>query len=73
MPELRKDPVIKRWVIISTERAKRPHDFVKPKVEEAAGFCPFDYGNEHTTPPEILAFRPADGYRPMLMQPSQSI
>lgn len=60
MPELRKDPVIKRWVIISTERAKRPHDFVKPKVEEAAGFCPFDYGNEHTTPPEILAFRPAD-------------
>ena len=27
MPELRKDPVIGRWVIIATERAKRPKDF----------------------------------------------
>ncbi len=60
MPEYRKDPVVKRWVIISTERAKRPHDFqVKPE-EVVVSFCPFDYGNEHTTPPEILAFRPAD-------------
>ena len=24
MPELRKDPIIDRWVIISTERGKRP-------------------------------------------------
>jgi len=60
MPELRKDPVIKRWVIISTERAKRPHDFRIPQEEKKGGFCPFDYGNEHTTPPEIMAFRPAD-------------
>lgn len=60
MPEFRKDPVLKRWVIIATERAKRPHDFARPKVEEKAAFCPFDYGNEHTTPPETLAFRPAD-------------
>ena len=27
MPELRKDPVVGRWVIISTERQKRPSDF----------------------------------------------
>ena len=27
MPELRKDPVTGRWVIIATERAKRPQDF----------------------------------------------
>jgi len=60
MPELRKDPVIKRWVIIATERAKRPHDFKREKEEIKAGFCPFDYGNEHTTPPEIFAFRPPD-------------
>ncbi len=61
MPELRKDPVIKRWVIIATERAKRPSDFgaVKPVVKKG-GFCPFDYGNEHLTPPEVLAFRPPD-------------
>ena len=27
MPELRKDPIIGRWVIIANERAKRPNDF----------------------------------------------
>ena len=27
MPELRRDPVVGRWVIISTERARRPSDF----------------------------------------------
>ncbi|SHH33240.1 galactose-1-phosphate uridylyltransferase [Thermosipho atlanticus] len=60
MPEYRKDPVVKRWVIIATERAKRPHDFTVPKDKNKSGFCPFDYGNEHTTPPEVLAFRPED-------------
>ncbi|ANQ53212.1 galactose-1-phosphate uridylyltransferase [Thermosipho sp. 1063] len=60
MPEYRKDPVVRRWVIIATERAKRPHDFSVPKEEKKDGFCPFDYGNEHTTPPEMLAFRPDD-------------
>ncbi|MCX7769834.1 MAG: galactose-1-phosphate uridylyltransferase [Proteobacteria bacterium] len=58
MPELRKDPVANRWVIISSERAQRPHAFVTPKVEKKVGFCPFDYGNEHITPNEILAIRP---------------
>jgi len=58
MRELRKDPIIKRWVIIATERTKRPHDFINFKDESQAVFCPFDYGNEHTTPSEILAFRP---------------
>ena len=60
MPELRKDPVTKRWVIIATERAKRPKDFALVQEEKKTGFCPFDYGNEHLTPPEIFAFRPAD-------------
>ncbi len=38
MPELRKDPVIGRWVIIATERAKRPEDFKLEKqvVHESA-------------------------------------
>ena len=31
MPELRKDPIIGRWVIIATERAKRPTDFLFEK------------------------------------------
>ncbi len=57
MPELRKDPITKRWVIISTDRAKRPSDFVRESVEiRGKGFCPFCYGNEDKTPPEVLAF-----------------
>ncbi len=57
MPELRKDPIIGRWVIISTERGKRPHDFVVEEEVVKGGFCPFCPGNEHTTPPEIFAIR----------------
>lgn len=60
MPELRKDPIVGRWVIISTERAKRPKDFSfapeSKKVEPKN--CPFCPGNENTTPPEVLAYRP---------------
>jgi len=58
MPELRKDPVTGRWVIISTDRAKRPTDFSREPVRMKGGFCPFCPGNESKTPPEVLAFRP---------------
>ena len=57
MPELRKDPVIGRWVIIATERGKRPQDFKIDKQEDAEGACPFCEGNEDQTPPEIYALR----------------
>ncbi len=33
MPELRKDPVIGRWVIIATERARRPGNFVVSEIQ----------------------------------------
>ena len=58
MPELRKDPIVGRWVIISTDRAKRPTDFVRENMKIKGGFCPFCYGNESKTPPEIQAYRP---------------
>ena len=58
LPELRKDPVTGRWVIIATDRSKRPSDFIRqPVIPTGHGICPFDYGNEHKTPPEILAYR----------------
>ncbi len=61
MPELRKDPITGRWVIIATDRAKRPSDFVRDKVQiRGTSFCPFCYGNESKTPPEIMAYR-SDG------------
>lgn len=59
MPELRKDPISGRWVIIAVERGKRPTDFTSPPVQrKRGGFCPFCPGNEYTTPSEIMAFRP---------------
>jgi UDPglucose--hexose-1-phosphate uridylyltransferase len=60
MSELRKDPISGRWVIISVERGKRPTDFMSPSKRKRGGFCPFCPGNEYTTPPEIMAFRPSD-------------
>jgi UDPglucose--hexose-1-phosphate uridylyltransferase len=57
MPELRKDPVVGRWVIISTERARRPSDFAPDPVRPRAANCVFCEGNEDKTPPEILASR----------------
>jgi UDPglucose--hexose-1-phosphate uridylyltransferase len=57
MPELRKDPVVGRWVIIATEREKRPSDFKSEPQPVRSEFCPFCEGNEAKTPPEILAYR----------------
>jgi len=57
LPELRKDPIVGRWVIISTERGKRPSDFLRESVViHGKGFCPFCMGNEAKTPPEILVY-----------------
>jgi len=59
MPELRKDPVTGRWVIIATERRKRPSDFrVDPLSALGRERCPFCAGHEGLTPPEICAYRP---------------
>ena len=57
MPELRKDPIHGRWVIISTERGRRPSDFVTEERRAIGGFCPLCEGNEDRTPPEIVSFR----------------
>lgn len=57
MPEYRKDIMLDEWVIIATERAKRPENFKEQivKVEnKALSVCPFDRGNESMTPPESL-------------------
>lgn len=56
MPEFRKDIITGDWVIIATDRAKRPGDFRKStkKVADPKKYCPFDSGKEELTPPEIL-------------------
>lgn len=57
MPELRKDPVVGRWVIIAPNRAKRPIEYRDDVRAGAEGFDPFLEGNEDATPPEIMAYR----------------
>ncbi len=57
MPELRKDPIVGRWVIIATERAKRPVATRTEHEQPKGSFCPFCAGSEQNTPVEILAYR----------------
>ena len=62
MPELRKDPITGRWVIISTERGKRPNEFLRESVVAANGKnCPFCPGSESKTPTEILVYGRSGG------------
>jgi len=61
MPELRRDPVVGRWVIISTERARRPSDFPPAPRRRKGGPCVFCGGQEHRTPGEVWALRPGRG------------
>ena len=58
MPELRRDPVIGRWVIISTERSRRPGGFSVHRETQGSVPCPFCAGNESKTPPEVMALAP---------------
>ena len=58
MPELRKDPVVGRWVIISTERSRRPTHFTQQEPTRTSTACPFCPGSEDMTPPEVYAYRP---------------
>lgn len=62
MPEFRRDPITGRWVIIATDRARRPQDFSREQVIVKGGrFCPFCPGSEGKTPPEVLAYRHGGG------------
>jgi UDPglucose--hexose-1-phosphate uridylyltransferase len=60
MPELRQDFCTKEWVIIATERAKRPEELAThrsmqpvPSFVESCPFCP---GNEGKTPAEVMRY-----------------
>ena len=61
MPELRKDPFVDRWVVIATDRSRRPQDYTIDRELPRVGLCPFCPGQESKTPPELYAHRPSDG------------
>ncbi|HAH31583.1 MAG TPA: galactose-1-phosphate uridylyltransferase [Elusimicrobia bacterium] len=60
MPEIRKDPVFGRWVIIASERGLRPNEFLTAS-EDSVYKCPFCPGNESLTPPAIYSLPSTDG------------
>ncbi|MDA8402376.1 MAG: galactose-1-phosphate uridylyltransferase [Deltaproteobacteria bacterium] len=66
MSELRQDPTTREWVIIATERRRRPHEFgsdFSSKKDNAANLqeyskdCPFCSGNEYLSPHETASYR----------------
>jgi len=64
MPELRQNFFTKEWVIIATERARRPEELATRRAAQTVPSfvesCPFCAGNENKTPPEVLRY-PANG------------
>ena len=60
--ELRKDYLLNRWVVIATERSRRPTDFAKQKTKsEQNSGCPLCVGNEHMTPPAVMLYLKQNG------------
>ncbi|HBW23103.1 MAG: galactose-1-phosphate uridylyltransferase [Elusimicrobia bacterium GWA2_56_46] len=53
MPEIRKDPVFGRWVIIASGRRLRPNEFRGVSAPENPRNCPFCPGHEEETPPSV--------------------
>lgn len=61
MSEIRQDPTTKEWVIIATERSKRPSGFAnrapKPATSGHSSSCPFCPGNENMTASPVLLYQ----------------
>ncbi len=56
MPELRRDPIVGFWTILSTERSRRPVEFKAEKIAEESACC-FCEGHESETTGEVYAVR----------------
>ncbi|MFA6349689.1 MAG: galactose-1-phosphate uridylyltransferase [Candidatus Omnitrophota bacterium] len=57
MAELRRDPIVGRWTIVDTDSPKQPKDYEYDPHSWKGGKCPFCYGSESMTPPEIDSIR----------------
>jgi UDPglucose--hexose-1-phosphate uridylyltransferase len=67
MPELRYNVITREWVVIATERARRPDHFVRKEekkvLPEYDPKCPFCPGNEAMTPPETYVVPDTKSWR----------
>jgi len=65
MPEMRQNRFTKEWVVIATERAKRPEELkTKHELKPLPSYsptCPFCPGNEAMSPGEVMRLNGADG------------
>jgi len=59
--EMRKDYILDRWVVIASQRKRRPTDFIEAKELRKPSTCPFCPGNEHMTPPAALVYLQVNG------------
>lgn len=50
----RYNKLYRQWVLFAPNRAKRPSQTIQTKSKNTNTSCPFDKGNEHLTPNEIL-------------------
>lgn len=57
MQELRKDPIVGRWVIIAPDRLTRPQSVTDAVELPSDAFDPFLEGHETATTSEIMAYR----------------
>ncbi|MBP7216081.1 MAG: galactose-1-phosphate uridylyltransferase [Candidatus Omnitrophica bacterium] len=57
MSEIRRDPVCGRWVIVETDNPTKPEEYEYEPHVPKGGTCPFCFGNESMTPPEIESIR----------------
>lgn len=58
MSEMRWDPLKNIWVAVANKRGRSPRDFSLERQKLSTTACPFCYGQESKTPPEIFALRP---------------
>ncbi len=58
MSELRRDPIGGRWVIVNTDDPLKPEEYGRDILKGGKSpICPFCYGNEAQTTPEIISLR----------------
>ena len=61
MNELIRDPITARWIIVPREKSAGLPEFVTEERSKSKANCPFCYGGETLTPPEIVAHRKSGG------------
>ena len=72
MPELRKDPILGRWVIIASERTQRLYERKKKGITPSEKNCPFCKGRERAETEEIFSLKDQEGNWKVKVVPSKT-